>query len=438
MKTVKIIFFVCIAGFVLAAVFSTNIKPDAVSVIDNRNLVKWKGDIDPYFRDRIGFRDKMINWYTVYNDRVFNEMVHPVYEYGRNGYVFLKFQQENYDKEFIDLFCRYIRLAQDYCTQRSVVFLYVYNPSKISVYDQYLPRGYQYKNDCYALMRENLSYYGVHYVDNLSYLKEISKSLGVFNRKYDAGHWNDWGAFYATNHMLEEIAKDYPEVRQYELDDFEIDTVVAKSLPVSVFIVNEKVPDMKLCNNDFTYVGDRYRGIYLHPKHQAFGAWQTENKQRPDVMFFHGSYYNSRIKFYQDRFHKVVGIHNYENFLNFDYYFNLVKPDYVILETAEYTLNDKFFDKQVLKTKVLNPPYDSVAQDLHEKLVAADLKDYEEEDQGKLIKISFSVPENMTFGYLFVGKTEYDLQLNGKTAKVTLLKTEYDKDSVSVALFAAR
>ena len=86
----------------------------------------------------------------------------------------------------------------------------------------------------------------------------------------------------------------------------------------------------------------------------------------------------------------------------------------------------------------MNPPYDSVEEKTHERLKLADLKDYREEDQEKLVRVSFSVPEDKAFGYLFVGKTEYDLQLDGTTAEITLLKTEYEKDAVSVALFPAR
>ena len=188
MKTIKIIFFCVIAGLVLWAVFTTNTNSEAVSEIDNRTLVKWKGDIDPYFQDRLGFRDKMINWYTVYNDRIFNKMVHPTYEYGQDGYVFFKCGDEGNDEEFIDLFCRYIKQVQEYCQQRGVNFLYVYNPSKTSVYSRYLPQGYYYRNTRYSLMKEKLLQYDIRFLDNLSYLKEVSKTEQVFNPKYDAGH----------------------------------------------------------------------------------------------------------------------------------------------------------------------------------------------------------------------------------------------------------
>lgn len=438
MKTVKIIFSCFIAGFVLLALFTTNTKPDAVSEIDNRRLVKWKGDIDSYFQDRIGFRDRMINFYTVCNDFVFNEMVHPTYEYGKHGYVFFRYGNEANDEEFIDLFCRYLKQVQEYCTQRGVEFLFVYNPSKTSVYAHYLAKGYHYKGIVYSRMKEKLSEYGIRYVDNLSYLKDLSKTLQVFNPKYDAGHWNDVGAFYATNNMLDTIAKDFPAVKAHELSDFNMDTVLQKSLPVSLFVINEKVPEYTLREDKAKGVSEKYHGIELHPKYQYFASYQTDNNLCPNVVFFHGSYYNSRNKFYQDRFHQVTGIHNYQNFLNFDYYFNLFRPDCVIFETAEYTLHTGFFDKEVLRTKHLNLPYDSVKQKPHERFSVSDLQDYREEDREELVKVSFSVPEDMAFGYLFVGKTEYDLQLNGATASVTLLKSDYIKEAAEGVLFPAR
>lgn len=438
MKTVKIIFFCVIVGFVLLALVTTNTNPDAVSEIDNRPLVKWKGDINPYFQDRLGFRDEMINWYTVCNDRVFNEMVHPSYEYGKDGYVFFKFRKENYDEEFIDLFCRYIRQVQDYCTQRGLKFVYSRNPSKPSVYTQYVASGYQYRARFHSLMTERLDFYGVHYVDQTPLLCEISKTEQVFNRQYDAGHWNDVGAFYATNHLLEEMAKDFPCIRLHELSDFDIEMVLQKSLPVSLFVINEKVPYYTLRHDLAELISQEYKGLEMHKTYPVWEVYQTKNEECPNVLFFSSSYYNTRNRFYHDRFYKVAAIHCYQNFLNFDYYFNIFKPDYVVLETGEYAVHAGYFSKDVLQKKVLNPPYDSVAGNPHENLKLSDLKDYKEEDREELVKVSFSVSEDMAFGYLFVGKTEYDLQLNGKTAEITLLKTEYDKEAVSVALFSAR
>ena len=44
-------------------------------------------------------------------------------------------------------------------------------------------------------MYEKLEEYGVNYITNEYVLKEKSETEQVFNVKYDAGHWNDLGAF---------------------------------------------------------------------------------------------------------------------------------------------------------------------------------------------------------------------------------------------------
>ena len=74
-----------------------NFTAEAISEIDNRKLaenpLKIKNEdftvnVENYVNDRIGYRSEMITTYTVLNDKLFNTMVHPIYTYGKQGYVF--------------------------------------------------------------------------------------------------------------------------------------------------------------------------------------------------------------------------------------------------------------------------------------------------------------------------------------------------------------
>lgn len=58
-------------------------------------------------------------------------------------------------------------------------------------------------------------------------------------------------------------------------------------------------------------------------------------------------------------------MHNYQNFIDFDYYFNLFKPDCVILVTAEYATTRSYFNPERLREKRLNPPYETVKHVVH-------------------------------------------------------------------------
>ncbi|MDE5574971.1 MAG: hypothetical protein K2I87_04580 [Bacteroidales bacterium] len=342
MKTIKIIFSCVIVGFVLMAVFTTNTDPEAVSMIDNRRLVKWKGDIDPYFQDRIGFRDRMIHGYTVYNDHVFNEMIHPLYEYGKNGHLFEKLTEEVYDSVHLDAFCSYLKRVQDYCEKRGAKFVFCLNPNKSTIYPQYLPEGYRFQAHFYQLVTERLRFYGIHYVDNVALLQKIGKIEQVFNYKYDILHWNDIGAYYGMNHLLEEMAKDFPAIIPWKLSDFEVQTVLRKNLPLSSLVIDEVVPKYVLRKNEAEETTERYDTLKIHPGYPVYFTYETDKADCPSVLFFQDSYCYSWNKFYCDRFKFVAGLQHCKNLSNFEYYFEVFKPDYVVIAAVERMLSVTF------------------------------------------------------------------------------------------------
>ena len=149
MKKIKILFLGILCVTLLLPLIKFNFEKNYASPIDNRMLTEWDlsgGDItemaESYLNDRVGFRTEAIDIYTELNDKVYGMMVHPTYTYGKEGYVFFQMAFENPDPVFIDLFCAYLRQVQDYCQEREVPLLYCLNPSKTTIYQQYLPTGY--------------------------------------------------------------------------------------------------------------------------------------------------------------------------------------------------------------------------------------------------------------------------------------------------------
>ncbi|HCR83265.1 MAG TPA: hypothetical protein DIW07_07615, partial [Lachnospiraceae bacterium] len=97
MKKLRICMSICFFLLLLLPIITLNRKENVVSEIDNRTLTNnpfspayepENGEFDltegieSYLEDRIGFRDDMIYGYTVLNDSLFHEMVHPTYMYG--------------------------------------------------------------------------------------------------------------------------------------------------------------------------------------------------------------------------------------------------------------------------------------------------------------------------------------------------------------------
>lgn len=225
MKLIKAFTIVIFSMIVLIPVVTFNFKPNASSVIDNRMLtenpfsresLESGGDltekIENYVSDRLGFRDEMILCYTIFNDRLFSKMVHPSYTYGKDGYVFgagLTTVQDTYS-EFHEAFADMVKQIQDYCTERDIPFLFVFEPAKPAVLSEYILDGINYDRTWVEHFFDALEERGVRYVDNTETLREkTEQGEVVFNQKYDAGHWNDLGAFYGTNAILAELQKDF-------------------------------------------------------------------------------------------------------------------------------------------------------------------------------------------------------------------------------------
>lgn len=142
LRTLTVILFLLV---LLIPVFMFNFEEDAISEIDNRQLQAnpflpeelSQGDltenIENYINDRIGLRDEMILGYTVLNDRVFGKMVHPSYSYGKEGYIFGGGLESIEYGEYHKVFAEMIKEIQDYCQERSVPFVFVFEPAKPAV-----------------------------------------------------------------------------------------------------------------------------------------------------------------------------------------------------------------------------------------------------------------------------------------------------------------
>lgn len=361
MKKLKTAFVISFLLLLLIPVLTMNRNPHVTSAITNARLTEWQSEnfdprhIDAYVEDRIGLYDVSILAYTVLNDRFFGKMVHPNYTYGKDNMVFMNIVEEQVDEEFIDLFTRYLRLVQDTCAEQGIPFIYCINPSKNTVYQEYLPDGYNYENRSLQILYENLQKYGVNYISNVELLMEQAKTEDVYNKKFDAGHWNELGQFYGTNHLLDKVSEYFPEVKSWSFDDFEITHVREEFLPVSQFRVNEIVPkfNYKFKENVVQTTSD-YDHVRVDERHPHFQTYErADNSDNlPSALFFHGSYYNKNADFYVGAFSEIYTVHNYQNLLQFDYYLDVFEPDILMLETAEYATTSSYFDMEEMKKQL--------------------------------------------------------------------------------------
>ena len=341
-----------------------------VSSIDNRKLVEfpnfkeanWKKDFESYLADRIGGRSFFINLNTVFNDKVFRKMVHPTYTYGKDGYVFFKIHKNIEYEEFHHQFALMVHKIQKYCEERGIKFYFLFDPEKISVYSRYLPNGVYYNDDWLKNFFSVLDSLGVNYVNNSNFLKEKSYTEQVFNKKYDAGHWNDLGMFYGMNNLFKKMSYDFPSIRELTFEDFLISSKKMTSLPVSHFPIDEEVPVFATKTKFEDLTSNFSSEIPINSEYRYFKYLRNEDKRSvslPRILLFQGSYLNRSLQFIINNASEAISVHNYQNVLDADYYIDLFSPDCVVFEVAEYVFSNGYFNFERMKSLDFSSSYES-------------------------------------------------------------------------------
>ncbi len=374
MKSIRIAVVAVFIAMMFVPLLCMNTEPEVASEIDNRMLAEnpfspevrsredadLTDDIDSYLSDRIGFRDEMLLANTVLNDLLFGKMDHPSYAYGKDGYVFFDSMVPETFGDFHMAFADLVEAVQMYCHERGVPFVFVLNPEKKAVYNEFLPQGVNYNNDWVQQFLQELDRRDINYVDNTQILIEKkNEGESVFNRKYNAGHWNDLGAFYGVNNILQNVQQFFPDVALNTKDEFDVEYVLNTSLQVSQFPIHEEEP-VFTAKQEVEQLTPLYRDeTKINEQYRAFLYTVNEPKKQmgsPKTLVFQGSYLNGMgYKFLENSLGEYIAVHDYQNILNFPYYFNLFQPECVIFEVAEYTFASHYFDYDTMKAIHWNP-----------------------------------------------------------------------------------
>ncbi|MBF0713647.1 hypothetical protein HZY83_02995 [Gemella sp. GH3] len=435
MRKFKIIFITIFSIILFIPILFLNWNKDVVSSMDNRKLTDFPsmnkfsnetiGQALKFIDDRIYGREYLINKDTELNDKLFDLMIHPIYTYGQDGYIFFGMEERKYT-DYHKEFANTIVTLKDYVESRGAKFYVVINPEKTSVYTRYLPKGVNYNRYFITNIEKELVANNVKFVDNTDLLTEKSYTEKVYNKEYDAGHWNDLGAFYGLNNAIRLMQNDFPDMDNLTLDDFDISYEKKFSLAVSKFKIDDTVPVFSLKETNFTDLTEDYiSNVKVDSQNNMFSYIQnnTDNAKNLDKgLVFQGSYLNGRLQYLQNVFSDYIVVHNYHNIFNMDYYFNMFKPNIVVFEVAEYTLNDTYFLYEKMKNINFNPSINSIESfELGNKKL-----DYKEEKNSKITTLTVYNLGDVQYAYILSNGEVFDLI---KEDNVYKLSTERELSS---------
>lgn len=346
------IFFCCL----ICPLLTMNFSHDQESEIDNAFLPELEpfgaptfiASAEEYVAKRIGFRAEALSMYQKLNDAVFGLMEHPNYMYGSEGHVFFsdpvfikRYQHLDLNQASADLFAQAMSGFQTYAEAKGKMFLYWLLPDKESVYPEFYPSSINVMGDeSYTdQILSSLSEYRVNYLFVKNAMVEGKKSMLVNNIKYDAGHWNDNGAFVSALELYSVLRQQFPSIEPPRMEEYTVGTKTETSLDTSHFEINEAVPFYELIEIQSEDLSRQLRKeVYLSsPENYAYHYVNPQQEDKPSILFFSDSYLVNHTKFFREKFSESIFIHRY-NCLNqeaFEYYVDYYDPDIVIFENPE-------------------------------------------------------------------------------------------------------
>lgn len=406
---------------ILIPILFMNFKRDQVSKIDNRMLLNFEdifsnkdifNNIESYIDDRIGFRTEMVDIYAKVMDKAFNEITHPKYEYGKDGFIMSKAEENEFNPEFMETYSDFIKEFQDYCNARDIKFLYSVEPRKELIYPEYITEGYNYENRDIEYFLELLEEKNINYLNNIEILsearekgsaldilkqgyrnsgdtetveflenelliidefneldksnvyleneynknskKEIVDSRGLlYDKEYDARHWNETGAIIGISAILDRLNLLDNRVETFDISKYEAKDYINDTLVASNFEINEITTKYNLIEDNSIYIEDLEDEIKRHESFSNFTHYKNEaNPNAPRILIFAGSYFDDKEKFLTESFSELMKIHNYRNVLDYEYYINIFNPDIVLFESTEYTHFDFYFPDDEMEDKI--------------------------------------------------------------------------------------
>ena len=340
-----------------------DLSPDRISVQENRTLAnppsfsdiksnpgKFIHDFNEWFKDSIGFRDKLLAIYKAINENKHlnnavrytdGQYVYLVGEKGHHyfahadGWMISKFQGEKFiSDEKLSWLARSLNEVKVYLENKGIPFVVMFCPDKESVYPEYYPKSIKRGPEPIQLdlitnyLQENSD------VDIFSIRQALVAEKDTYltynTSSGDLTHYNQIGAFFAYRELMKHINVYFPDIIPYKTDD------------IKISYDEFGIPDVTL-KSGFTYIrldSSFFDNVNVN-KEFAWGnhAYENMNSNLPVILFFCDSNAEEQLigKYFAQQFGKAIFIH-YRNASKIQEYINLFKPDIVVFESAEREL----------------------------------------------------------------------------------------------------
>lgn len=293
-----------------------------------------------YYLDNFGFKKVSFLFYAYVKSTILNENPLPnrVVE-GKEGWFFLgDFAQNVFsnnsgaktimpqEKVFLE---KNINSYFENSKSAGIPFYMVVCPDKHQIYNEFLPFKLSDRISKFDAVLKSLSDKDKRLVLLQEELLKRKREDKIYF-KTDS-HWNDLGAFYGFNALIEKMQIDFPALRTLSVAEFNFNTKMVGRKDLTNMInhdAKEEVLELTPKNSNDTQQNSFYNGVRVRK------FFNPEKKLK--VVVFHDSYSFALMKYFVATFKESVFVKSYPNY-------ELIeneKPDIVILEMVNRKLED--------------------------------------------------------------------------------------------------
>lgn len=182
----------------------------------------WQESFQLWFNDQMGFRPLMVGAGTVYRQQVLGATdlgavlgtAGPWLFYQEEGVLQDFAGQKAFTTSELERLEQNLLAEKRWLREQGIHFLLVVPPNKMSVYSEYVPgnvRPFQSQQSRLAQLNAVLeNHHSLAFLNLLPLMQQAKAEQQVYY--YTDTHWNDWGAFQASQAIREKVKPWYPNI----------------------------------------------------------------------------------------------------------------------------------------------------------------------------------------------------------------------------------
>lgn len=308
-----------------------------------KNIKGFLANYETYFNDNFGFRNTLINLNNWIHVNLFHMSLNDKLIVGKKGWIFYRSERVNdgrtindyqgkipFSNDQLEKIGLQLELITNQLRNMNIFFLVVIVPNKETIYSEYLPdsiKKFGNKTRLEQLSEALKHKSNIHFIN----LKEDllnAKSKTKYHLYYRGGtHWNQYGAFYGYQRIIDYLTPFFPEMNPFSIDDFEI-------IPNENSATDSWFSFVK--GYDFTFTPTLSRQIdstSISPYNPDIAiVKKIPNSRFPRLVMFRDSFGGNLIPFMSEHFSRSLYLS--ADFLDYEF-IRQERPDIVILELVE-------------------------------------------------------------------------------------------------------